>query len=66
MTENRAYEARTERLLAELATAEAELGQASTAASRRRCRDRYDRALARYSELMLRQPLSGSARDSGR
>ena len=48
------------------AAAEAELGQASTASSRRRCLDRYERALARYSDLMLRRPLSALPAEGSR
>jgi len=66
MTENRASEVQIERLRAELIEAEAELGQASTAASRRRCLDRYEQALARYSAFTMRHSLPVLSRDGGR
>lgn len=41
------------RLRAEVIAAEAELNEANTVAARRRCLERYEQALDRYSDLVL-------------
>jgi hypothetical protein len=51
------------RLRAELIAAEAELNEANTVAARRRCLERYEQALDRYSDLALR-PVAGAAASS--
>jgi hypothetical protein len=47
-------DAKIYRLRAELIAAEAELSEAYTPAARRRCLERYEQALDRYSDLALR------------
>jgi len=55
MAENLAVDLLIEPFRAELVAAKAELGRAATPAARRRCRERYDQALARYSDVVLQR-----------
>ena len=57
-------DAKIYRLRAELIAAEAELNEANTAAARRRCLERYERALDHYSDLAYRSVADVAASSS--